>query len=269
MPFTPPADTTTIAELLGPDSSWPDLRHVTETGSTNKDVAALALAGAAEGLALISEHQTSGKGRFDRPWQAPPGSSVGLSVLLRPTGTISDWSWLPLVAGLAVLRGVRALAPSEPEAGRVGLKWPNDVLVDGTGKICGILAERHETSLGAAAVVGMGINVDLAADELPAPTATSLAAIGFDTDKNRLVAHVLAELASLYQTWQSRGHLRETYTKDSLTLGQQVRVEMSPTTSVTGRATDIDASGALVVQTDRGPVTFMAGDVHHLRPHRG
>lgn len=264
----PAANADAIRAALGRTTRW-DVRAVTETGSTNKDVAALATAGAAEGLVLVAEHQTDGRGRFDRVWQAPPGSSLGISVLLRPVRPFPDWGWLSLLAGMAVARAVRSVAAQRPEdASRVLLKWPNDVLIDsgtGAGKLCGILTERHETPSGAVAVVGMGINIDLAPDQLPVPTATSLAGAGFRPDKDPLVAALLTELGGLYDTWQQRGNLREAYQRDCGTLGQQVRIELTPTTSVSGRASGIDASGALVVQTPDGPATFVAGDVHHLR----
>lgn len=245
------------------------MRTVEQTGSTNQDVAHLAAEGAAEGLVLVAEHQTSGRGRFERVWEAPPGSSLAVSVLLRPSRPFQDWSWLPLLTGMAVARAVRrACAGSVADSARVQLKWPNDVLVQGepgAGKLCGILSERHETASGPVAVVGMGINVDLAPHELPVPTATSLAGAGFGADKDALLVALLGELGGLYDAWQQRGHLREAYERDCGTLGQDVRVELTPTTSVTGVARGIDAGGGLVVETSSGTRTFVAGDVHHLR----
>lgn len=268
MPATPAADATAIRALLGAATPWTDVRTVAETGSTNADLARLAREGADAGVVLVSEHQTAGRGRFDRVWQAPPGSSVAVSVLLRPTRGPQDWSWLPPMVGLAVLRGVReASAPGA--AARVVLKWPNDVLVEGqpgAGKLCGILCERHESPTGPAAVLGMGLNIDLAADELPVPTATSLAAAGLSSDKDRVLALVLSHLAELYQVWQARGHLREAYVRECGTLGRRVRVQLDDHTSVSGRASDVDETGRLVVQTTEGPVRFVAGDVFHLRP---
>lgn len=272
MPATAPANAAAITAALAPGSPW-DVRTIAETGSTNQDIAALGADGAAEGVVLVAEHQTTGRGRFDRVWQAPPGSSIAISVLLRPVRPLADWGWLSLLAGMAVARAVRSTATTSgaptAEAARVVLKWPNDVLVDVgadlPGKLCGILTERHETATGAVAVMGIGINIDLAPDELPVPSATSLAGAGFRPDKDALVAALLTELGELYEVWQRRGTLREAYERDCGTLGQRVRVELTPTTSVTGRASGIDDSGALVVQTPTGPVSFVAGDVHHLR----
>ncbi|MGA4669460.1 biotin--[acetyl-CoA-carboxylase] ligase [Propionibacteriaceae bacterium Y1923] len=275
MPATPPADAAAITSLLATSRGlWREVRTIAETGSTNADVAALAGAGAAEGLVLVAEHQTSGRGRLDRTWTAPPGSSVAISALLRPTRPLQDWTWLPLLTGLAVSRAVRASAPSRELADRVQVKWPNDVLVTdapGVGKLCGILLERHEAAGGqqhAAAVIGLGLNIDLAPDELPVPTATSLAGAGLDSDKDRVIAALLDELAELYELWQRRGHLVEAYQRECGTIGQQVRVELSPSTSVHGSATGVDEQGRLLVRTPDGLKAFAAGDVHHLRPPR-
>ncbi|MCT1460012.1 biotin--[acetyl-CoA-carboxylase] ligase [Aestuariimicrobium sp. p3-SID1156] len=262
-----PADAGRIRAALALPSFWTLVHTVAETGSTNRDVAQAAQEGMPEGYALISEHQTAGRGRFERRWQAPPGASVGLSVLLRPTRPFTDWSWLALLAGLAVQRAVRVTSPQA--SGRVVLKWPNDVLIQGEpgpGKLCGILCERVETPTGPAAVLGVGINIALAPEELPVPTATSLAGAGLNADKDAVLSGVLDNLAELYQVWAQRGHLREAYGRECATIGQDVRVQLDEKTNVLGRAVGVDESGALQVRTHEGVRTFVAGDVFHLRP---
>ena len=122
------------------------------------------------GTVLITDYQSAGRGRQGRTWTAPPGSGIAMSILVRPEGIDpARWTWLSLLAGLAVSDGIRRTADLPAV-----LKWPNDVLV-AERKVCGILSERVDTSLGAACVVGIGINVGLAEDQLPVPTATSLA----------------------------------------------------------------------------------------------
>ena len=274
MPATPAASADRIRSLLGPLTPWNDVRCVPETGSTNRDVAALAQQGAPEGLVIITEHQTAGRGRFERRWTAPPGASIGMSMLLRPQRPAPDWGWLSLLAGLAVVRGIRAAGAAAggdqaAAAGRVLLKWPNDVLVQGEpapGKLCGILSERIETPQGPAAVIGIGINIDLADDELPVPTATSLARAGLPHDKDLVISGVLRHLADLQGIWQRRGHLVEAYGQDCGTIGQPVRVQLDEHTSVVGRAIGVDEQGCLQVTTADGLRTFPAGDVFHLRP---
>src|SRR5262245_33528909 len=113
---------------------WTDVRVVTETGSTNADLVAAARTGAAEGLVLVAESQTAGRGRFDRVWQAPPRSSLTLSVLLRPSVSPARLGWLPLLTGVALAESVGRIAVVD-----AALKWPNDLLLDGRRKVAGIL----------------------------------------------------------------------------------------------------------------------------------
>ena len=103
----------------------------------------------------MADHQTAGRGRLGRTWTAPPGTGIAMSVLLRPEAPLERWTWLPLLAGLAVSDGIRQETDLPAD-----LKWPNDVLLLGR-KVCGVLAERVETPAGPAVVIGMGINVHL------------------------------------------------------------------------------------------------------------
>ena len=143
---------------------WREVRVVEETGSTNADLLAQARSGAGEGLVLVAEAQTSGRGRMGRRWISPPRRALTFSVLLRPAAPAGLLGWVPLLAGVAVASALQRTAGVDAR-----LKWPNDVLVDGA-KIAGILAERW----GNAIVIGTGINVLQQRGELPVPTATSL-----------------------------------------------------------------------------------------------
>jgi BirA family biotin operon repressor/biotin-[acetyl-CoA-carboxylase] ligase len=257
-------------ELLRPGGLWSAVDVVARTGSTNADLAARARAGAPAGTVLVTDFQDAGRGRQGRTWVAPRGTSIALSVLLRPVDVEpSRWTWLPLLAGLAVVEALRRAA-DVPAL----LKWPNDVLVDGR-KVCGILAERVETPTGPACVLGMGVNVWLAADELPVPTATSLALLAQAREpgsrppsRDLLIATVLAALELLYQRWEvldDDAPFAAAYLKRSDTLGRRVRVHLAGDVTVEGRAEALDADGRLVVRTDTGLRTFGAGDVVHLR----
>jgi BirA family transcriptional regulator, biotin operon repressor / biotin---[acetyl-CoA-carboxylase] ligase len=257
-------------ELLRPGGLWSAIDVVEQTGSTNADLAARARAGALEGTVLVTDFQDAGRGRQGRTWVAPRGTSIAMSVLLRPLDVDpSRWTWLPLLAGLAVVEALRRAA-DVPAL----LKWPNDVLVDGR-KVCGILAERVETPTGPACVLGMGVNVWLAADELPVPTATSLALLAQAREpgsrppsRNLLIATVLAALELLYQRWEALDDdapFAAAYLQRSDTLGRRVRVHLAGDVTVEGRAEALDADGRLVVRTDAGLQTFGAGDVVHLR----
>ena len=246
---------------------WSGLDVVEETGSTNADLVAAAAGGAAEGRVLVAEHQTAGKGRLDRAWTAPERSALTFSVLLRPpTATRAAWGWLPLLAGLSVVGPVRRLGEVD-----AGLKWPNDVLVASPGgerKLAGLLAEV----VGDAVVVGVGLNVSLRENELPVPSATSLAVAGSEvTDRDPVLRAVLRELATRYVAWRDAGGdaeasgLAADYRAACVTLGRDVTVHLPGGTRRRGRAVDVDASGRLVVAGPDGLDTLAAGDVVHLR----
>jgi BirA family biotin operon repressor/biotin-[acetyl-CoA-carboxylase] ligase len=248
-----------------------DVRWVHETGSTNADLAALA--GADTSLAdvvLVADHQTAGRGRLGRTWEAPAGSSLLCSTLLRPELPVEHLHLVTIAVAIAASDACDATAGVRP-----GLKWPNDLLVTGADgvdrKLAGILAESV-VSAGRvqALVVGMGLNVNWPV-ELPsdlAHIATSLNhAAGHDVDREELlVAHLRAlelQLGAL-RTAAGRAELLGRYRTLSATLGRDVRVETAAG-SVTGAAADVTDEGHLVLDVAGERVTVAAGDVVHLR----
>lgn len=238
---------------------------VDEVASTNATVAERARAGAPEGLVVAAEQQTAGRGRLDRTWETPPGSGLLFSVLLRPTAPTRSWPWLPLLTGYAVDKALKAHGYD------AGVKWPNDVLI-GEQKVAGILVERIDTPAGPAAVVGVGLNVSTTAEELPVPTATSLALVsGSAPDRSQLLIDLLSSLREAYDAWQAGGDLSgmrllESYSAACVTLGRDVRVELPGGSTLVGRAEEIDPGGRLVVAGPDGPTPVGAGDVVHVRP---
>ena len=256
------------AELIRPGSPWVGVDVVEQTGSTNADLAAAAREGAPSGTILVADHQSAGRGRLGRTWMAPPGSSIAMSVLLRPETAPQRWSWLPLLTGLAVSDGLRQACDLPAD-----LKWPNDVLV-AERKVCGVLAERIDADHGPAVVLGMGINVSLTAAELPVPTATSvtlalaeLGAVGIPVSRTAIIATVLVSLSRILRQWADGDDRAAAvaYRERCGTLGRPVRVDLADGTSVHGTAESVDAAGRLVLLTDRGRRSFAAGDVVHLR----
>jgi BirA family biotin operon repressor/biotin-[acetyl-CoA-carboxylase] ligase len=260
-----PPDQARLRELLiTPDGLWTQLDVVEQTGSTNADLAARAATGdASDGAVLLTDHQTSGRGRLDRSWSAPAGSSLAVSMLLLPRVPAARWTWLPLVCGMAVSEGIRRATGVQTT-----LKWPNDVMV-GDRKLCGILAEQVLTPTGPGCVLGVGINTDLTEEQLPVPWATSLRLAGATTrNKTTLTATVLRAFALLYDHWQTEddpADLARSYVARCSTIGRQVRVVLSGEDGVTGRAEAIDDDGRLVVTTGSGRQVFGAGDIIHLR----
>ncbi len=231
---------------------------LTATPSTNAVVAQRARAGAPEWLVVATEHQTAGRGRLDRVWETPDRAALTFSVLLRPAAPGAEWPWLPLLAGLAVVGALREHGVA------TGLKWPNDVVVDGA-KVAGILVERVDTPTGPAAVLGIGLNVSQSREELPVPTATSvLLATGTAPDRTALLDSLLTALHGTYAAWSAGGgaQVRSAYVEACVTIGQQVRVELPGGGTLTGVAGDVDTGGRLLVAGT--PVA--AGDVVHVRP---
>jgi BirA family biotin operon repressor/biotin-[acetyl-CoA-carboxylase] ligase len=266
-PNPDPVDATWLTtELVRPGSLWQRIEVVAETGSTNADLAARARSGEARpGSVLVTGYQTAGRGRQGRQWTAPPGTSVAISLLLAPHDVaVPRWSWISLLAGLAVVEGIRRIAAVD-----ASLKWPNDVVV-GDRKLCGILAERVETPGGPACVVGIGINVGLGEDQLPVPTATSLAIqLGSAAPSaSRVVAAVLGAFELIFAEWERLGDdaaFAAAYVARSGTIGRRVRLEISGGRTVVGVAEAVDDVGRLVVRTPAGREVFSAGDVTHLR----
>lgn len=253
-----------VAELHGrlvtAGGLWRDVTVVPQTGSTNADLLAEARAGAAEGLVLVAEEQTAGRGRLGRSWSAPPGAGLIFSVLLRPAGVPpTRLGWLPLLTGVAVASAVR-----DQTGLPASLKWPNDVLV-GERKLAGILAEAH----GDAVVVGVGLNITLTQAELPVPAATSLLIEdAASTDRAALLAAILAGLARRYLAWRTGpagAELRADYLRWCATIGREVRAELPGGAVLTGTAADVDDAGRLVLRTPGGLVPVSAGDVVHVR----
>lgn len=245
-----------------------------EAGSTNDEL--VALAGSEPDFSVVvTGNQTAGRGRLGRRWVAPAGSSLATSVLLRPVLpageplAIKHYGWLPLIAGAAMARALQPLVP-----GRVGLKWPNDVQIDGL-KVCGVLAELVPP--GDAVVIGSGVNLSMTRDELPTATSTSLALAGATLAGDELADAVLAgyltQLRSLLGDFLRYGADAEASGTLGLiselctTLGQQVRVELPGGVDLFGAATSIDGSGRLQLRrsTDGLAMAVAAGDVTHLR----
>lgn len=233
-----------------------------ECASTNDEARALARDGAEHLTVVVAEHQTAGRGRLARTWTSEPGAGLLMSVILRPTLPVERWTLLPLLTGVAAARAIRHRA-RVPAA----LKWPNDLMVE-TRKLGGILVEAEPPAF---AVAGLGINVsqttfppELAgtADGGFGNSATSLACEeSVRLDRADLLGWTLRYLAEALD--DPEGSL-DRYRRMSATLGRQVRIEQQGR-DLRGLAQDIDARGALLVQTAGGVEIVTAGDVVHIR----
>lgn len=249
------------------------LDYVASTGSTNTDL--IAVAAKREDLSvLVAGHQSAGRGRSTgRQWVSPEGSSLAISVLLRPGLSAlspTSFGWLPLLAGLAMARAVGQFIPDS----KIEVKWPNDVLVN-ERKISGILSELLPDLSGV--VIGAGINIRQTQDELPIDTATSLelARQGETSElsNDKILAAYLGELRALYSRFAASGGdaaasgLQEEVAERCGSIGRRVRASMPGEHEVTGNGVGIDDTGRLLIQPDGSRELFAvsAGDIVHLR----
>jgi BirA family biotin operon repressor/biotin-[acetyl-CoA-carboxylase] ligase len=221
--------------------------HVAECESTQL----LLAADAPEGAIATTDHQTAGRGRLGRRWLEPAGSSLLLSVLLRPPAARRPQE-LSLVAAVATAQAVE-----DATALAAQIKWPNDVLLAGA-KVAGILAELRA----GAVVLGLGVNVNQTEAQLPletkVPAGSLRTATGREHDRERLLGHLLPRLDAAYGRWRDDGlaALHDELSARDLLRGRQVIAE-----GKTGLGAGIDASGRLRLQTDDGVMLVESGEV--------
>ena len=251
--------------MTSTDNNWPEnwlVRRVRETGSTNADLFADALAGAPSHSVLVADYQTAGRGRLDRTWQAKPGENLLVSLLFRSKANLLT-SW-PRIAALAATRACQELISigqlNVDAAPIIKLKWPNDLLLDGR-KLGGMLSTSdHEKQF---IVVGIGINVGWAPQE-------AVALGEFFSEKMPtpvgLLKNMLLEISRIEKLSLTEQH--QQYVAQLATLGKLVRVELTNGLMITGQAQDVDIEGRLlVVDTADNSIRHVidTGDVVHLR----
>jgi BirA family biotin operon repressor/biotin-[acetyl-CoA-carboxylase] ligase len=221
--------------------------------------------GAADGTVVIADEQTRGRGRAGRSWHAVPGKSLVLSLALRLGGGAGPCGTIALAAGLALARGLDRLGV------RARLKWPNDLLLGGR-KVAGILVEaRPAATGGTAAVVGVGINVALEADDFPADLrdlATSLVMEGHRVRREEVAAELLNALEPLWTEHQQgdRAAVLDAWCRRADFWGEPVTLR-TPTGPLSGVACSLDEHGALVLRLEGGGETaVLAGDLDLAGP---
>jgi BirA family biotin operon repressor/biotin-[acetyl-CoA-carboxylase] ligase len=257
-------------ESLSPDSIRSGLatRFVGQTvhywpavGSTNDELKRLAEAGAPEGTLALADEQTAGRGRLrGRTWVAPARSSLLMSLLFRPAWLApTQTGQLTMLCALAAADAVAEVAGLQP-----GLKWPNDLLLDGK-KLAGVLTELSFAGDKLAwAVVGVGLNVnaDFAGQADLAATATSLSmAVGRPVSRLRLLHAYLAGVEARYEALRTGRSPHREWAARLATLGQAVAVH-APDGVYQGIAEGVDEAGALLLRQSSGEVVrILAGDV--------
>lgn len=272
-----------LSQALAAELIWLD-----ETASTNDALRELVAANPdqANRTVIVTDTQTAGRGRLGREWVAPAGQTLAISILLRKHPDNMSASWLPLIAGSAVRRGLtQVLAQQNAKDVALGVKWPNDVLAksasDENRKLSGILSEMLPDG---SVIVGIGINTSLAEPDLPTPTATSLAVLAEGNavaDADTVLAAVLEELFTLLDAVATgeEQRVRDAVIADSSTLGTEVRALLPGGSVIDGTAVRLTDDGALVIasggqhSTEAGAepgsepaeVVVAAGDIEHLR----
>ncbi len=259
-----------------PGTRFTNIRRFDSIDSTNRYLLDEARAGAPEGVVAVADHQSAGRGRLGRTWEAPPGSNLLVSVLLRPDLPGDQRHLASAVVALAAVDAVNAVVGT-----RLGIKWPNDLLGPNGRKVAGVLAEADlavppsSTGTGGSPiVVGIGINVNwpVKGADLPEDlvgVATSLHELtGHPIDRSVLLDSILealeprvCDLATAAGRIRQAGDLRAACT----TLGTRVRVELADE-RFEGTATDVTSEGHLIVDTGAARRTVIAGDVVHVRP---
>src|SRR5512137_1201778 len=238
------------------------IEYYEELESTNTEALRLAMENAPEGTVVIADAQSEGRGRLDRIWESPPSLNLYLSVVLRPDIPAASASLIPLAVGVTVAEVISKYCP-----GRVRLKWPNDVLVDGR-KICGILTEmRTRADRVHFIIVGIGVNLNMRKLDFPREireTATSLR-IGTECEIDRLdvAIRLFENLERWYRIFLNGGEaaIRETWLQYAELIGKRIEVVFKSDTQ-RGIVVGLDENGALLLEGETGVQQVLAGDVY-------
>ena len=243
-----------------------DIRVFKETTSTNDVIEKLARDGAKEGVVVFAETQTKGRGRLGRAWTSPKGKGLWFSILLRPTLPPHSVTRLTIASATAVARAIRKHTGLRP-----AIKWPNDILF-GDKKAVGILTELSaELDKIKYVILGIGVDVNMTADELPAALKTIATSLRIETGQPQSRAELAAEiLRQLDYDYRRIMHgdfdeVADEWVSQCNTIGRQVSIQMGSNV-VTGRAEALDSDGALLLRTTHGRLErIMGGDVSVLK----
>jgi BirA family biotin operon repressor/biotin-[acetyl-CoA-carboxylase] ligase len=239
-----------------------DIRVFEQTTSTNDIVEKLARDGVKEGVVVFAESQTKGRGRLGRKWISPARKGLWFSILLRPDLRPQETTQLTVASATALRRAIQTETGLKPE-----IKWPNDILIGGK-KVAGILTELNaELDKVRYVILGIGIDVNLDANEFPAElkkTATSLKIeTGEAVSRAELAKAILRELDKDYS--RVCGHffadVAEEWEENCVTIGKNVTVQIGDR-KIRGRAESLDDDGALLLRTEHGHLErIIGGDV--------
>jgi len=235
-----------------------EIRRFARCGSTMDEARVRALAGAPEGLVVVADEQTAGRGTKGRTWHSPPGTGLYATFLFRPP---AEPTLLPLAVGLAVLRAAAETAPA------VRLKWPNDLVWEGR-KIAGVLCEGGPDGSGGRFVLaGIGINVGQTGEDFPPELAARSASLrmasGGPVDRERLLDRLCGALETWYNIF-TRGAgeeiIREFEAGMIFARGDRIDLDAAGA-KIEGTYLGLDASGGLICRTAEGLKTYYSAEV--------
>jgi BirA family biotin operon repressor/biotin-[acetyl-CoA-carboxylase] ligase len=239
-----------------------------EVSSTNRLAMGLAGEGAPSGTVVVAEQQSEGRGRMGRLWYSPRGANLYLSIVLRPKMPPNRVPELALVTAISLRESLQLQFPSVP----FRIKWPNDIWVE-HGKLSGILCEMAaELDRVKHVVVGIGINVNTKADDIPPELAGKATSIRMLTDttasRPHLLAHFLNRFEQDYNVWQAAPDLAmymDLWHEHCILAGRKIVIQQFDRT-IEGIGRGIDRRGRLLVeQSDGNLLHVTSGDAHIAR----
>ncbi len=230
-----------------------------ETGSTNSDLFRMAEEGAVDGVVLLAERQTSGKGRLGRRWESPEGVNLYCSLLLRPDIPPFEAPQLTFLSAVAVVRAIQSVTDIRPD-----IKWPNDILINGR-KVAGLLNEMNaETDRVLFVVLGIGVNLNMRGEQFPAglryPATSLFLETGTVVDRNFFAAILLKELDKEYKRFIDSGFApaRGEWASYCNAAGRELQVDFG-SNSVRGLFAGLDHDGALLIKLPNGNIERILG----------
>jgi len=234
------------------------------TGSTNDDAFKLGIAGAPEGTVVVADAQTKGRGRLQRSWHSPAGSNIYTTVILRPQMDAARTPQISILAGVAVAEVLESYCP-----GRVKVKWPNDILIDGK-KVCGILSQaKAEVNKVDFIILGIGINVNI--NQFPDEISNIATSLAMETGKivsrQQLIISLYENMTKWYKQLLKDGfsQIKEKWLSLSQMIGQKVQVIFQEEV-ISGKAIDLDNDGSLILLAEDGKkIKASAGDATIMR----
>lgn len=256
-------DVTALQLALNQKGSWGQPLHLFESvASTQDEARMLAEQQTAEGTLVIAEEQTAGRGRQGRPFYSPSGRGIWMSLVMRPVQPLQYMSQLTLLAAVAVCRALRNTTQLD-----IGIKWPNDLLIDGR-KVCGILIESAaEDGRVRYAIAGIGIDANLTAEDLPEHLQSIVTSLRIESgqviDRTSIVAEVISELETLYQCYTDEGFapIAALWESMAISIGKSIQVHNAQG-SFQGIAQGLGINGELLLRlADDQVIPIYSGDI--------